>query len=69
MICENAVSQILMSKSPAQFGLIRASIPMPAPGKVNENMTMIAMIMNTNGIKIFDASPIPLSMDLWEMKW
>ena len=30
-------------------------------------MTIIIIIINTEGIKIFEATPIPLFIDLWEM--
>ena len=67
MICEKATIHMLMSHKRFQLGLIRASIPILAPGSVNAKITMIAIMINMAGIKIFEASPIPLSIDLWEI--
>ena len=67
IICENATIHMLMSQRRFQFGLIRALIPILAPGSVNAKITIIAIMINTAGIKIFEASPIPLSIDLWEI--
>ena len=57
---------MLTSKREFQLGLSNASIPIPAPGNVKAYITIMAIITNTAGIKIFEATPIPSFMDLWE---
>ena len=43
---------MLISQRRFQFGLIKASIPIFAPGNVKAKTTIIAIMINTAGIKI-----------------
>ena len=67
IICANAANHIFISKSVFQLGFKRVSILILAPGSVKEYNTIIAIIINKEGIKIFETKPIPLSTGLREI--
>ena len=64
IICPNAANQTLIFNSKFQFGFNKAVTPPHIPGKVNAYTTMIAIIMNNNGINTETTLEIPLSRAL-----